>query len=294
MKRATWLLGLAGLAGVLAGPPAARADDPRTNFRQGRKAYERKEYKAAADAFDRAAREASGSRLDPAAALYNRAHALFQAQDYDQALQQFQEALSTTDLELQERAYYNKGNTLMRLSARQEQAQQLDPALKSVTGALEAYEQAMKLAPRDTDAKVNYELALKKKDELVQKQEQQQQQNQQQQDQNQPKDSSKPEEQKKDQGRDQPQQQPNSKPQPAQDQPQPQDKAPQPEKGDQQKQQTGKETPQQSVQQQAGTSEAMTPEEAQMVLDAMKQEEQSRRDQLRVIMGQPVPVDKNW
>lgn len=284
MKRAAWLLGLAGLAGVLAGPPAARADDPRTSFRQGRKDYERKEYKAAADAFDRAARDASGARLDRAAALYNRANALFQAQEYDQALQQFQDALSTTDLELQERAYFNKGNTLMRLSARQEQTQQLDPAVKSVTRALEAYEQAMKLAPRDTDAKVNYEMALKKKEELAKKQEQQKQQQQQQ---NQPKDQSKPEEQKKDRGRDQPQNQP--KPQP-----QPQDKASQPEKGEQQQQQAGKEPPQQSVQQQAGTSEAMTPEEAQMVLDAMKQEEQSRRDQLRVIMGQPVPVDKNW
>ena len=38
----------------------------------------------------------------------------------------------------------------------------------------------------------------------------------------------------------------------------------------------------------------MTEEEAEMILDAMKQEEQAKRDQMRKMHGQPVPVDKNW
>ena len=38
----------------------------------------------------------------------------------------------------------------------------------------------------------------------------------------------------------------------------------------------------------------MTPEEAKLMLDAMKQEEQASRDRMRLVIGQPTPVDKDW
>ncbi len=50
----------------------------------------------------------------------------------------------------------------------------------------------------------------------------------------------------------------------------------------------------QQQQPQPQQSEQMTPEEARMILDSMKQDEQARRDQLRLILGEPVPVEKDW
>jgi hypothetical protein len=41
-------------------------------------------------------------------------------------------------------------------------------------------------------------------------------------------------------------------------------------------------------------AEEMTTEEARQLLDALKQQEQSAREQIRVIMGRPVPVEKDW
>jgi len=38
----------------------------------------------------------------------------------------------------------------------------------------------------------------------------------------------------------------------------------------------------------------MTPEEAAMLLDAMKAQEQQQRDQLHPFLGRPVPVEKDW
>lgn len=41
-------------------------------------------------------------------------------------------------------------------------------------------------------------------------------------------------------------------------------------------------------------AEEMTPEEAQQLLDAMRQDEENKRSQLRPIMGAPVRVEKDW
>jgi hypothetical protein len=41
-------------------------------------------------------------------------------------------------------------------------------------------------------------------------------------------------------------------------------------------------------------SEEMTPEEAQQLLDAMRQDEENKRSQLRPVMGTPVKVEKDW
>ena len=38
----------------------------------------------------------------------------------------------------------------------------------------------------------------------------------------------------------------------------------------------------------------MTSEEAEMLLDALKAQEQSQRDRLHPFLGRPVPVEKDW
>ena len=51
---------------------------------------------------------------------------------------------------------------------------------------------------------------------------------------------------------------------------------------------------QEQAQNQPKSAEEMTPQEAKMLLDAMKQDEQASRDKMRLIIAPPVPVEKDW
>lgn len=251
---------------------------PRQSMKDGIRFYEKSTYDSAAESFDQAAQSAQRDKLDASVAKYNAANARFKIGQFGAAATNFAEATRSPDLALQSKAYYNRGNALVAGSASLEKQGGLDTALGSVDEAIEMYENAMTLAPGDEDAKVNYELALKKKQELQQKQQQQQKQDQQQKDQSQEQEKQKKDDQqnqdqkKKDQQQDQKKDQQQDKGQPqSQQQADDQQKQPQPQK-----------------------SEEMTPEEAKMMLDAMKQEEQASRDRMRLVIGQPTPVDKDW
>ena len=61
----------------------------------------------------------------------------------------------------------------------------------------------------------------------------------------------------------------------------------------QQKQQQQKQEQQKQIKEDK-PSEEMTPEEAALMLDAMKAQEQSQRDRLHPFFGRPVPVEKDW
>ena len=141
---------------------------------------------------------------------------------------------------------------------------------QTIEEALKMYERAMFLDPADVDAKANYELALQLKEKIQQQQQQQQQNQQQEQKKDQPPPPDKKEEERK------------------QDEKQDQQPPQQEQKQDQQQPQ------EQPSQQEPTPAEQMTPEDARMLLDRMKQEEQSYRDNMQVIMGRPVPVDKDW
>ncbi len=110
---------------------------------------------------------------------------------------------------------------------------------------------------------------LQRLEELL-KQQQQDQQDQQQQDDQQNQDQEQNQEQQNDQQQN--------------DQDNQQDPEQQQDQQDQEQQQPAE--PQQA--------EQMTPEEAQQLLDAMKQEEENKRLQLHPVMGAPVKVDKDW
>ncbi len=270
-------LTLNGLA-VRADPPAARPA-----FEAGLEAFAASNFSAAAESFVEAAAAAPAEKLDPAAARYNAGLAAFAAGDLEAAAVHFNAAAAASDLGLQARAYYNRGNALFHLADKPLQTQALpggDPApaldtSESAIGqAIQMYENAIALDPDDADAKANYELAV-----LKQQQIQQQQQDQQQ-------DQEKKEEEEKEEG----------------------DSQPQPESGDSGKEQKEEEPrPQPDSQPSAGESqeesespqpeasaEDMTSEEAEMLLDALKAQEQSQRDRLHPFLGRPVPVEKDW
>jgi Ca-activated chloride channel family protein len=274
MKRAVMGL-MCGMATCAMG-----ADDPRNILGSGDQAYRAKQFEAAQHAFATAATNAAVQGLDPAVARYNEAAAEYRLGRMDAATSRLAEALRTGDLQLQQKAWYNRGDALLARTTAQQQQGKLEEAQKTADEAATHFEQAILLDPTDADAKMNYELCLRLQQELKKQQQQQEQQKQDQ--------SKKDKEQDKQdkQNEKQPDQQ---KPDAGQQQKQPQQNQPQP---------SQQPKPNQKQQQAAARGEKkndeMTPAEAAMLLDAMRQEEQAQRDKIRLNIGHPEPVEKDW
>lgn len=201
---------------------------------------------------------------------FNAGAAAYQNHQFDEAAKHFAEVLAAQDLQLQQSAYYNLGNTLYR------QGDTLsDPNQKMELwqNALKLYDGTLKLDPQDADAKFNRDFVKQRLEELKQQQQQQQQsQNQdQQQDQQDQQDQQQQQQQQQDQ-QDQQQQDQQSQPQP-EDQSQQQEPQQQP-TASPEDQQEGKSGEQEEVPPATPTApQAMTPQEARQLLDAQKGEE---------------------
>lgn len=288
--------GLATLAALLLSPEAS-AGPAWDAMQRGLQSYGGGDYAAAATNFDAAATAAAKEKFDPAVAAFDRANALLMAGKARDAAHVYEEALRTTDLGLQGRTYHNRGNALLGVAGEHEQQQKFEDAIKSVDEAMAMYERSMMLAPKDADPKINYELAGLKRKELEEKLKEQQQQQQQNQDN---KDEKKDEDQQKQDSKDQQDQ----KDQDQKDQQQSEDRKDgqqdkQDQQGRDQKPQNGQ-PEEQDGQKEQQRQEQMTPQEAAMLLDAMKQREQAQREQLGQIWlkrsnaGKMQPVDKDW
>jgi tetratricopeptide (TPR) repeat protein len=250
------------------------ADTPDQAMKKGRTLYSQERFDEAATNFSAAARTADDRKLDPAFAKFNEATALLKSGKAADAAQLYGLALRSPDLRLQEQSYFNRGNALAAISREQEAQQQLDKAVEAMGEALHMYESAMALDPRDMDPKFNFELALKRKQAL---EELLQQQQQRQQDQDDKKKDEKDKEQKKQENEQEEEKKEQEK-----------------EKEKEGEEQGQRQEEQQSQQAEPRKPEEMTPEEARLLLDAAKQQEQADREQIRWIMGRPVPVEKDW
>lgn len=94
---------------------------------------------------------------------YNAGAAAYRAEKYERALQHYQAALNSLDVRLQQRAYYNLGNTRFRLG--QSEAT-LEPKETAWKDAVVNYENALQLNPKDEDAKYNLEFVKSKLQEI--------------------------------------------------------------------------------------------------------------------------------
>ncbi len=232
---------------------------------------------------------------------YNAGVAAFRAGQYTEAMEQFDAASLAPDLELQQQAHYNMGNTLYRAGESTE-----DFKLKSETwkNAMQRYQNALTINEADTLAQDNLNFVKKRLEELEQQQQEQQQDQEQNQDENeneeesdeqQQQDSESDEEQeqnKSDQQNDPEQQQEQEQDQQGQDQQQeeqqqdPSQSQQEQEQEKEQQQDPSKAEPQESDpkdqdQQQALPREGkMTPEQAKQLLDA-------ERDQAKAMIFQP-------
>ncbi|MBW3552982.1 MAG: tetratricopeptide repeat protein [Gemmatimonadetes bacterium] len=122
------------------------------HFREGR-------YREAVEAYQAALADGEDSPV----LRYNLGTALLKLGRYAEAEEHLRGAMSVVDPEVREYVYYNLGQRFLE-DARSAAA---DP--QAVTAlydaAVEAYRQALRLQPGDTDAKWNYELALQERDQ---------------------------------------------------------------------------------------------------------------------------------
>ncbi len=224
---------------------------------------------------------------------FNAGTAAYRNRQFDEAAKQFNATLASPDLRLQGLAYYNEGNSLYHLG---EGTPDPKKRTESWEKALQDYQSSVKLNPQDADAKFNYEFVKKKLEELKQQQQQNQQnkqdknqdqdRQQQQQGQNQQKqDEQKQQDQQQRQQQAQQNQKEDSSQQKQADQQKKQEEQHQAAKQAEQQKQEQQQAQQQSAQPKDKTDEKaeeaaaaqaqaqMTPEQAQQLLDAQKDEE---------------------
>ena len=234
-----------GPLGDLAGRLAERlwGDPVASKSAEALEHYQRGEYDQALQLY----RDALLDRPDAPELHFNVGDALFKRGEYDQALREFERVFSAEEQKIQAQAHYNMGNSFFQQQAFEQ--------------AVAAYKQALELDAADEDAKVNLELALEKLQEQQQQQEQQEDDSEEQ-DQEQQQDSEQNQQ-------NQENQQDSEQEQQDQDQQQQQDS-----EQDQQNQQQQQQSEQdQQSEEQPAEQQSISPEEAQQLMDALKNRE---------------------
>jgi len=242
---------------IVGGEVSAQQMKERGLVRKGNRQFKREQFEKSVDSYQRALQHDSTSFE----AKYDLASALYRTERYEKAektLQSIVNDTTRTELERGEVAY-NLGNTQF--------------AQQKYKEALSSYRHAMRCNPNDEDAKFNYAFTKR----LIQQQEQQQQQ-QQNQDQNQDQQNQDKNQQEQNQNQDKNQDQNKEQQNQQEQQQQPQD-------------QNGKEEQQGQGQQPEG---AMSPEQAEAMLQAIQAEEDKTQDKLKEKAGVLIRGGKNW
>ena len=137
-------------------PTPALADPAARKNNEGNRLYEQKKFDDALKMYV----DAQATRPGAPELHYNIGNVLFRKKEYDKAVEEYLRAQAAPDPVLSEAALFNRGNALM-MQGRLEDA-------------IQAYVQALRARPDDTDAKRNLELALRLLDQQKKKQQQQQ------------------------------------------------------------------------------------------------------------------------
>ncbi len=130
------------------------------------KRYQGGDYGRALEEYERSLK----SKPDDPRLHFNAGAAAFQNKDYDQALNHLNSALITEDVAMQQRAYYNLGNTKFRQG---EGASEPEKKQQFWEQAIKSFDSALTLDPKDADSEFNKEFVKKKLEELKQQQQQQ-------------------------------------------------------------------------------------------------------------------------
>jgi Ca-activated chloride channel family protein len=135
------------------------------------RAYAKGDFKTAEREYTDAARSTpSDARLS-----FNTGAAAYRTGAYDEASKAFESTLRSTDLGLQEQAYYNLGNVSFRLGEAALAKQDIEGTKMRFKQAIDEYERALHLRGDDADARYNLDFVKRKLAELEQRAPQQQQ-----------------------------------------------------------------------------------------------------------------------
>ncbi len=260
------LLFITFLAGSILHPQAETERDAQRHFQEGR-------YEDALKIYRRLALE----NPDTSRFAYNAGAAAYKAEQLEEAVKQFDAAALSSNLELQQKAHYNLGNSFFRSG---EAAAELEQKAAAWKQAIQRYQHALRLDETDTLTQENLDFVKRRLEELQQQQQQNPEQNQSNKNENQ--ESSEPNQNPEDapQQNNEPQQLPESS---ANRNPeQNEEKQPQPNQPEQKN--TDSQTPQSSETQPNEKNSAatpqpapgkMTPEQARQLLDAERDKAQA-------------------
>lgn len=276
MKRHTLLL--LGLLLLLSSGATAQNAGARKETRKGNREYKAKRYERAEVNYRRALQEDSSAYR----AHYNLGNALYRQRNYNGAAQHFDSVLMQPDLsdKVRSQAFHNKGNS--NLQAGLQQANRAD-GMQQFQQAVNDYQEALKLNPKNEDTRYNLSYA-KKMLQQAQQQQQQQQQNQQNKNDQNNQQNQQQQNQQQDQKQDQQQNQNNQN-----DQNNPQDQ--QQQQDDRQKQQ---EQRQQNKQQQK--QQQQKKQDAERMLEAVKNNEKNtmKEHAKKMEVSSHGRIEKDW
>jgi len=128
-------------------------DTPRSSMRKGLKAYKAGDYTNAVQSLEKTVLEF------PDIGNYNLGNAHYRNREFEAAERAFNEALRTSDLDLQAKSYFNRGNALLARTTMLEGPEEISLATELAFQSMGMYEKAILLNPEDLDAKRNYEKA---------------------------------------------------------------------------------------------------------------------------------------
>jgi Ca-activated chloride channel homolog len=146
----------------------ALADKVHSQNKRANKLYEQQEYEKALELYNEALLEAPNERALQA----NRGSALHRLERFDDAKEAYEAALESDDKDLVADVHYNLGNTLFREGERLMSSGD-QKAMEAFKAAKQEYVQTLKHRPSDDDAKWNLQLAHNRIKMLEQQQKQQ-------------------------------------------------------------------------------------------------------------------------
>jgi tetratricopeptide (TPR) repeat protein len=141
----TTCLAAATLAGTLS------CGGGRADLVKGQQLYEAGKFLEAYEAYQRVLRQEGGPEV-----RYNTGNTLYRLRQYTEAAKTWRESLNGPR-DLREQVFFNMGNAYVRA------AEDANPLSRYLDRAVETYEEALRIDPRDQDAKWNLELALRRR-----------------------------------------------------------------------------------------------------------------------------------
>jgi len=170
MKRLCIIIALTGGSAFAMAEEKAPAGNPEQLFREGVKKYRAENYQEGVDALAAALDNIPKDNppFDPALAHYNRGIGQFRLSKPEDAAKSFQEALRTSDLQLQHKAYFNLGNTQYQLAQNALNEGDVATGFQLFQAASTNFMQSLRIDANDRDAKVNYELCLQAQVRILQ------------------------------------------------------------------------------------------------------------------------------